>query len=68
MLVSNDTRHLHITFYLEPLENPAKSRAEGRPIFEDREMVEIKCVGDPRRSWSRRPMRNSPATAPPASG
>lgn len=49
MVDQGDTRHLHITFFLEPVENPAKSRAEGRPIFEDREMVEIKFVGDPKR-------------------
>lgn len=49
MIDQGDTRHLHITFFLEPVENPAKSRAEGRPIFEDREMVEIKFVGDPKK-------------------
>lgn len=49
MPASSDTRHLHITFSLEPVENPNKSRAQGRPIFEDREMVEIKFVGDPKK-------------------
>jgi hypothetical protein len=49
MIDQSDTRHLHITFFLEPIENPTKSRAEGRPIFEEREMVEIKFVGDPKK-------------------
>lgn len=49
MSISSDTRHLHITFYIDPIENPAKSRAEGRPIYEEREMVEIKFVGDTKR-------------------
>jgi hypothetical protein len=49
MSASGDTRHLHITFYIDPIENPAKSRAEGRPIYEEREMVEIKFVGDTKR-------------------
>jgi hypothetical protein len=49
MVQHSDTRHLHITFFIDPIENPAKSRAEGRPIFEEREMVEIKFVGDPKK-------------------
>ncbi|WP_119392709.1 hypothetical protein [Taklimakanibacter lacteus] len=49
MAAFSATRHLHVTFFLNPIENPAKSRAEGRPIFEDREMVEIKFVGDPKK-------------------
>ena len=41
-----DTSHLHIEFFMQPVENPAKTRTEGRPIFEDQEMVRIKFVGD----------------------
>lgn len=33
-------------FYVEPLQNIAKSNMEGRPIFDDREMVEINVPGD----------------------
>lgn len=44
-----DTRHLHIEFFIEPRENPAKSRKEGRPIYEDKEFVRIKFVGDPKK-------------------
>lgn len=46
MPTSGETRHLHITFYIDPVENLSKSREAGRPIYEDREMVEIKFVGD----------------------
>ena len=49
MIDHGDTRHLHITFFIEAVENPAKSRAEGRPIYEDREMAEIKFVDDPKK-------------------
>lgn len=33
-------------FYIEPRENKAKSEAEGRPIFDDVEMIEIRVPGD----------------------
>lgn len=49
MIDAGDTRHLHITFMIEPVHNVAKSRAEGRPIFDEQEMVEIKFVGDPKK-------------------
>lgn len=49
MIDAGDTRHLHIEFFVEATENPAKSRQEGRPIFEDKEFVRIKFVGDPKK-------------------
>lgn len=33
-------------FYKEAIQNKAKSEQEGRPIFDEREMVEIKLPGD----------------------
>ncbi len=45
-----DTPHLHVEFYMDTKENPAKSRQEGRPIFEEVEMVKIQIVGDPKNS------------------
>lgn len=47
-----DTRHLFITFYIEAVENPAETRKAGRPIYEDREMINIKFVGDNKRELS----------------
>jgi len=45
-----DTRHLHITFYMKkPERNKRKSIEAGRPIFEAKEMVRIRIVGDPKR-------------------
>lgn len=49
MIDPGETRHLHIEFFIQPEENPAKTRAEGRPIFEDKEFVRIKFVGDPKK-------------------
>ena len=43
-----DAPHLHVEFYMDTKENPARSREEGRPIFEDVEMVKIQMVGDPK--------------------
>lgn len=43
------TKHLHITFFSEPIENARKTREAGRPIYDEREMVRIKFVGDPKR-------------------
>ena len=34
-------------FFVEPVENPAKSALEGRPIFDELERVRIMVVGDP---------------------
>lgn len=33
-------------FYVEPVQNMAKTAAEGRPVFDDREFVEINVPGD----------------------
>lgn len=38
-------------FFMEPVENVALSKKEGRPIFEDTEMVELKQPGDKHWSW-----------------
>lgn len=46
--MAEDRNHLHVTFFSEPIENPAKTAKEGRPVFEDTEFVRIKFVGDPK--------------------
>ena len=46
MADASSTRHLHIEFKNVAVENKAKSRAEGRPIFEQQEQVHIRFVGD----------------------
>lgn len=38
---------LHVRFYVEPVKNDFKSNLEGRPIYEDVQMVEIRVPGDP---------------------
>lgn len=38
--------HLHVEFYMDTREIPNKSREEGRPIYEDVEMVKIRFAGD----------------------
>lgn len=43
-----DAPHLHVEFYMDTRENMERSRVEGRPIFEDVEMVKIQIVGDPK--------------------
>lgn len=40
---------LGVEFFMKPVENPAKSKEAGRPIFEDREMVRIAFPGDNKR-------------------
>jgi hypothetical protein len=44
-----DTSHLHITFFTDAVKNKEETLKQGRPIFEDREFVRIKFVGDPKR-------------------
>ena len=39
-------------FYTEPIENKAQSEKEGRPIFEDKEMVEVRMPGDRSMTWT----------------
>lgn len=46
-----DAPHVHVEFYVEPTENPAKSREAGRPIFEETEFVKLRFVGDPKSSF-----------------
>ena len=46
MFDSSSTRHLHIEFKNVAVENKAKSRTEGRPIFEQQEQAHIRFVGD----------------------
>lgn len=37
---------MYVEFHMMPIENKARSAEEGRPIFEDREFVTIRIVGD----------------------
>lgn len=41
----------HARFHMLAVKNEARSEAEGRPIFEDKEMVEIRIPGDKHISW-----------------
>lgn len=40
---------VHVEFYVEAIENPAKSKTAGRPIFEDQEFIRIRFPGDKNR-------------------
>lgn len=40
---------LHVEFFTDAVENPAKTEELGRPIYEDREFVRIKFPGDNKR-------------------
>lgn len=42
----SDKSHLHVEFYTETVENPRETAAQGRVIFDDREMVKIRIAGD----------------------
>jgi hypothetical protein len=46
-----DTPHVHVEFFIEPVEKPALSIEAGRPIFEDTEFVRLRFVGDPKSSF-----------------
>ena len=46
MLEPADHSHLHIEFFASSRQNKRKSEEEGRPIFDDIEMVKIRLVGD----------------------
>lgn len=49
-MYEESTRHLHIEFYLrDPRQNKRKSEKEGRPIYDEMEMVRIRFVGDGKR-------------------
>lgn len=43
---NEEDSRLHVRFYLEPLEQTARSIKEGRRIFEDTEFIEIMIPGD----------------------
>ena len=58
-----DSPHLHVEFYTTAVENPAKTRAEGRPIFEDIEMVKIQIALDPKNTLIA-PAHSSPSRNP----
>ena len=47
--MSDDAPALHVEFYSDAVENKAKTKEAGRPIFEDREFVRIKFPGDKHR-------------------
>jgi hypothetical protein len=38
-------------FFVSPVHNPALSDKEGRPIYEDKEMVEVRLPGDKNFTW-----------------
>jgi hypothetical protein len=50
MSLQGDTSHLFIEFKAEQIENPAKSKEAGRPIFDDVEFCSIQHVGD-QKTW-----------------
>lgn len=43
---TEEDSRLHVRFYMEPLEQTARSIKEGRRIFEDTEFIEIMIPGD----------------------
>lgn len=43
-----DFSHLHVEFFMDAVENKTASAAQGRPIFQDAEMVRIRIAGDPK--------------------
>lgn len=47
--MSDDNPSLHVEFFTDAVENKAKTKTQGRPIFEDREFVRIKFPGDKQR-------------------
>lgn len=42
----SDTPHLHVEFYTDSVHNPRLSAEQGKPVYEDREFIKIKFVGD----------------------
>lgn len=38
-------KNVYVKFYIKPVQNEAKSAEEGRPIFDDREYIEIRTPG-----------------------
>jgi hypothetical protein len=50
MSLVGDTSHLFIEFKPEKIENAAKTKEAGRPIFDDIELVSVQHVGD-QKTW-----------------
>lgn len=44
----NDFKHLAVEFYTKAQENKRKSAEEGRPIYDEIEMIKIRIAGDPK--------------------
>lgn len=42
----SDTPHLHVEFFIDTEHNPRLSAEQGKPVYEDREFIKIKFVGD----------------------
>lgn len=42
----SDTPHLHVEFYTDSVHNPRLSAEQGKPVYEDKEFVRIRFVGD----------------------
>lgn len=40
-----DDKHTYVKFYIHPVKDEEKSAAEGRPVYKDREYVEIRTPG-----------------------
>tara|TARA_R110000751_G_scaffold271365_2_gene371282 strand:- start:122953 stop:123696 length:744 start_codon:yes stop_codon:yes gene_type:complete len=43
-----DFSHLHVSFFTDAVENKRKSAEEGRPIYDQIDMVKIQVAGDPK--------------------
>lgn len=41
-----DDNGLYVEFFMEPVKNEEKSTIEGRPIYEDKEYITIRIIGD----------------------
>mgnify|MGYP000633907332 CR=1 FL=1 len=50
----NPDLELGVEFYVKPIENAAKSREEGRPIYDDVEYIKIKFPADSKRTLETR--------------
>ena len=44
--MAESQEHLYVEFYVKPVENKVKSAAEGRPVFDEKEMIKIRIAGD----------------------
>jgi len=59
-----DDTGLFVEFLWEPVKNEAKSLAEGRAIFENKEYIRILAPGDKTKAWFRPVRKVSNGTAP----